>query len=73
VVSARLRDLRGGRIEEMDAAGIDVVVLSHTIGGVEGISDPAVAVITARKVNDFLTAEVADSGGRFAGFATVAL
>lgn len=73
VVSARLRDLRDGRIEEMDAAGIDVAVLSHTIGGVEGISDPAVAVSTARQVNDFLAAEIAGSGGRFVGFATVAL
>ena len=33
---------------------IDVAVLSHTIGGVEGIPDPAVAVSTARRVNDFL-------------------
>ena len=73
VVSARPRDLRDGRIEEMDTPGIDVAVLSHTIGGVEGISDPAVAVSTARRVNDFLAAEVAASGGRLAGFASVAL
>jgi predicted TIM-barrel fold metal-dependent hydrolase len=73
VVSARLNDLRDGRIEEMDAAGIDIAVLSHTIGGVEGIGDRAEAVSTARRVNDFLAAEVAGSGGRFAGFATIAL
>jgi hypothetical protein len=48
----------------MDAAGIDVAVLFHTIGGVEGIPDQAVAVSTARRVNDFLAAEAAD--GRFA-------
>jgi hypothetical protein len=46
----------------MDAAGIDVAVLFHTIGGVEGIPDQAVAVSTARRVNDFLAAEAA--GGR---------
>jgi predicted TIM-barrel fold metal-dependent hydrolase len=40
---------------------------------VEGIPDAAVAVNTARRVNDFLAAEVAGSGGRFAGFATIAL
>jgi hypothetical protein len=73
VVAARLRDLRDGRIDEMDAAGIDIAVRSHTIGGVEGISDPTLAVSTARRVNDFLAAEVAGSGGRFGGFATIAL
>ena len=73
VVNARLHDLRDGRIEEMDAAGIDIAVISHTIGGVEGIPDPAVAVRTARRVNDFLAAEVAAGGGRLAGFASVAL
>jgi predicted TIM-barrel fold metal-dependent hydrolase len=72
-VSARLHDLRDSRIEEMDAAGIDIAVLSHTIGGAEGISDPTVAVSTARRVNDFLAAEIAASDGRFAGFASVAL
>jgi hypothetical protein len=50
----------------MDAADIDVAVLFHTMGGVEGIPDPAVAVSTARRVNDFLAAEAAGSGGRFA-------
>ena len=63
MVSARLNDLRDGRIEEMDAAGIDLAALSHTIGGVEGIPDPDVAVSTARRVNDFRAAEVAGSGG----------
>jgi hypothetical protein len=57
-VSARLRDLCDGRIEENDAAGIDVAVLFHTIGGVEGTSNPAVAVSTARKISDFLAAKV---------------
>jgi predicted TIM-barrel fold metal-dependent hydrolase len=65
--------VRDGRIEEMDAAGIDIAILSQTIGGVEGIPDPAVAVSTARRVNDFLAAEIAGSGGPFVGFATVAL
>lgn len=73
VLTERLHDLRAGRIEEMDAAGIDISILSHTIGGVEGIADAVEAVETARRVNDFLAAEVAESKGRFAGFATIAL
>ena len=72
-VTARMDDLRGARIEEMDAAGIEVSILSQTIGGVEGMSDPALAVSTARKTNDWLAAEVAASDGRFAGFACLAL
>jgi 2,3-dihydroxybenzoate decarboxylase len=72
-VDARLHDLYESRIEEMDAAGIDVAILSHTIGGVEGVSDPADAVSTAGRANDFLAGEVARSGGRFAGFAAVPL
>jgi hypothetical protein len=72
-VDARLRDLRDGRIEEMDAAGIDISILSHTLGGTEGITDPALAVSTAPRINDFLAAEIAASSGRFAGFASVAL
>ncbi|MFI9381911.1 amidohydrolase family protein [Kutzneria sp. NPDC052558] len=73
VVEARMRDLREGRIEEMDAAGIDVAILSHTIGGVEGIADPAAAVSAARRVNTFLAEEVAGSGGRFEGLASMPL
>ena len=72
-VEARLQDLHQGRIEEMDAAGIDLAVLSHTIGGVEGILDSPEAVRTATRVNDFLAAEIAVSNGRFAGFATLPL
>jgi predicted TIM-barrel fold metal-dependent hydrolase len=47
--------------------------LSHTIGGVEGVSDPAGAMSTAQRANDFLAGQVARSGGRFAGFAAVPL
>jgi predicted TIM-barrel fold metal-dependent hydrolase len=72
-VDARLRDLHEARIEEMDAAGIDVAILSHTIGGVEGIPDAAEAVRVATRVNDFLAGEVAAGNGRFAGFATLPL
>ena len=70
-VEARLHDLHEARIEEMDAAGIDLAILSHTIGGVEGIPDAPEAIRTATRVNDFLAGEIAASNGRFAGFATL--
>jgi 2,3-dihydroxybenzoate decarboxylase len=72
-VDARLHDLRDGRIEEMDDAGIDISVVSHTFGGTEGVTDPALAVSRAPQINDFVAAQIAASDGRFAGFATVAL
>jgi 2,3-dihydroxybenzoate decarboxylase len=72
-VTARMDDLRESRIDEMDAAGIEVSILSQTIGGVEGMTDAALAVETARKTNDWLAGEVAASDGRFAGFACLAL
>jgi predicted TIM-barrel fold metal-dependent hydrolase len=69
----RLADLSSTRIDEMDAAGIDVSILSLTSPGIEQISDPGVAIETARSVNDFLAELVASSKGRFEGFASVAL
>ena len=72
-VEDRLHDLHDARIEEMDVAGIDLAILSHTIGGVEGIPDAAEAVQTAIRVNDFLAGEIEAANGRFAGFATLPL
>ncbi len=70
-MNARMEDLRGSRIEEMDEAGIDISVISQTIGGVEGIPDAARAIEMAQRINDFVAGEVAESRGRLAGFATL--
>ncbi|MEZ2578461.1 amidohydrolase family protein [Buttiauxella ferragutiae] len=69
----RLRDLHCARIEEMDAAGIDIAVLSLQAAGIEGIADAHEAINRSRKINDFLANEVQRSNGRFAGFASVPL
>jgi predicted TIM-barrel fold metal-dependent hydrolase len=73
VVETRLHDLHQGRIAEMDAAGIDIAVLSHTIGGVEGVSDAANAVRIAASANDYLAAEIKAGNGRLVGLATLPL
>ncbi|WP_071544553.1 amidohydrolase family protein [Pseudodesulfovibrio hydrargyri] len=70
-VMRRMNDLHEARIEEMDAAGIDVSILSLTAAGIEGIADPAAAAIAARKVNDFLAETVAKADGRYLGFASI--
>jgi predicted TIM-barrel fold metal-dependent hydrolase len=69
----RLADMSSIRIDEMDAAGIDVSILSLTSPGIEQIADAATAIKTARAVNDYLADHVAASKGRFEGFASVAL
>jgi hypothetical protein len=66
----RLRDVGEGRIAEMDAAGIDVQVLSTPAVGVEEL-DPDEALKMARECNDALAKAVADHPGRFAGFAVL--
>jgi predicted TIM-barrel fold metal-dependent hydrolase len=65
-----LCDLGEGRVAAMDAAGVDVQVLSLTSPGVEQL-DAAEAVALAREVNDVLAEAVRRHPGRFAGFAAL--
>jgi predicted TIM-barrel fold metal-dependent hydrolase len=60
-------------LEEMDRCGIERMVLSLTQPGIQGIPDRAIAVDTAKRMNDDLAAIVAAHQSRFAGFAAVAL
>ena len=73
LIEERLGEVGPLRLAEMDAAGVDVCVLSHTVPGVQGIVDAGTAVAAARDVNDFLAAAIARHPTRFAGFASVAL
>lgn len=74
IVGARLTEFAADRIAGMDASGIRVAILSHTVPGVQGIADRTAAVTAAREINDFLATEViARHPDRFAGFASVAL
>lgn len=67
----RLCDLGDRRIVEMDAAGIDVQVLTLVAPGVEPL-DVAEVVDMAREMNDVLADAVQRHPDRFAGFATLA-
>jgi uncharacterized protein len=66
----QLCDLGDGRIAAMDAAGIDVQVLSLTSPGVEQL-DATDAVTLARATNDRLAAAVRQHPSRLAGFAAL--
>jgi uncharacterized protein len=65
----QLCDLGEKRIAEMDAAGIDIQVLSLTSPGTEQL-EAADGITMAREANDLLAAAVKNPT-RFAGFATL--
>ena len=65
-----LCDIGDKRMAAMDAAGIDMQVLSLTSPGTEQL-DAADAVALTREVNDFLADGVKKNPKRFAGFATL--
>jgi predicted TIM-barrel fold metal-dependent hydrolase len=69
-ISDRLDDLSNLRIQEMDAAGIDLQVLSHASQSLQ-LLDPATAVRLAPAVNDRLHQAVKRHPQRLAAFAAL--
>jgi hypothetical protein len=66
----KLADVGDKRVAEMDAAGIDMQVLSLNSPGVEQ-AKPQDAVACARDANDFLAEAIKRHPTRFAGFASL--
>ncbi len=67
----KLLDTGEQRLKDMDAAGIDVQVLSLTTPGVEQF-DPAKGTALARQINDELSEVIKKYPDRFIGFAALA-
>lgn len=70
-VSERLQDLGARRLADMDAAGIDMQIISLTSPGVQ-VLKPDVAVEMARLANDQLAEAIRRHPTRFAGLIAVA-
>lgn len=69
-LDAPLRDLGEGRLAGMDAAGIDVQVISHNAPAAQHL--PADEAVTrSQEANDLLATAVRAYPDRFAGFATL--
>jgi 2,3-dihydroxybenzoate decarboxylase len=66
-----LLDLDAIRLAEMDAHGIERVILSLNSPGIQGIPDTATAITVARLANDVLAQAIAKHPTRFAGFAAL--
>jgi 2,3-dihydroxybenzoate decarboxylase len=71
--SRRLLDITGERVAMMDAAGLDLAVLSLNSPGIQAEPDPKVAVAAAAEVNDYLAEVIAAHPDRFSGFAALPL
>jgi predicted TIM-barrel fold metal-dependent hydrolase len=67
-VGEMLADVGTRRIEAMDAAGIDLQILSHTAPAGQNM-DPETSVRLTRSANDLLHRTVSARPDRFAGFA----
>jgi predicted TIM-barrel fold metal-dependent hydrolase len=69
-LQAKLSDLGSTRLKDMDAGGIDLQVLSHTVIGIEMPSTDE-DLRLAQQANDQLAEAIATYPSRFAGFATL--
>ncbi len=70
-VKDKLFDVGPERIKRMDAAGIDMQVLSSAQPGIEMLQDAETAIRLSKEINDWLGDVVEKYPSRFAGFATL--
>jgi predicted TIM-barrel fold metal-dependent hydrolase len=72
-VKSRVMDIHERRLREMDANGIELMLLSLNAPAVQAIPDKARAAEIARKANDYLAEQVAKRPNRFQGVAALAM
>jgi predicted TIM-barrel fold metal-dependent hydrolase len=70
-LKARLLDIQDRRLREMDAHGIDMMLLSLNAPAIQAITDQKRAEDLARRANDFLAEQVLRRPQRFQGLAAL--
>src|SRR6516164_7021239 len=70
-LKGRLLDIQDRRLREMDAHGIEVMLLSLNAPAVQAIPDQNRAAEIARRANDFLAEQIRRRPGRFGAFAAL--
>jgi 2,3-dihydroxybenzoate decarboxylase len=68
-----LLDIHQSRLAQMDAHGVEYMLLSLTSPGAQGEPDPAKARALAAEANDWLAAQVSLNPARFGAFASVSM
>jgi 2,3-dihydroxybenzoate decarboxylase len=68
-----LLDIHNERLAQMDAHGVEYMLLSLTSPGAQGEPDPAKARALAAEANNWLAAQVAQNPARFGAFAAVSM
>jgi gamma-resorcylate decarboxylase len=72
-IKSRVMDIQDRRLAEMDANGIEMMLLSLNAPAVQAIPDTARATEIARKSNDYLAKQVRMRPDRFQGIAALAM
>ncbi|HEY8579876.1 MAG TPA: amidohydrolase family protein [Beijerinckiaceae bacterium] len=72
-LKSRLLDMQEGRLRQMDAHGMEMMLLSLNAPTVQAVCDPVAADELARRANDFLAEQVARRPDRFQGLAALPL
>jgi gamma-resorcylate decarboxylase len=67
----RLLDFQDKRLRQMDAAGVEFMIVSLNAPAVQAIHDVEQAITVARAANDLLAEEVRKRPDRFAGLAAL--
>jgi gamma-resorcylate decarboxylase len=72
-LEGRLMNTHERRLREMDAQGMQMMILSLNAPAIQAIAEPKRATETARRANDFLAQEVAKHPDRFQALAALAM